>query len=118
VTPEGILHAARRQIPVAFRGKWINQRGVVKLTPSTYEVEDVVGAGVSPDIGNAAATPLLGLQRLRRYAARRCGHAVADVSWAVVFSVPEAQSVMYGTGVAYLAPTRHRRWRLWYALVL
>ena len=113
-----ILQAAQRQIPRAFRGKWVNSEGVVKLTRSAYQVTDVVELGEPPNIGNAEATPLLGNERLSRYAARRCGTQVADESWAVVFDVPASQAAAYGTGIAFIAPVAHRRWKLWYALVV
>src|SRR5258707_1103502 len=60
---EAVTKAARRQIPVAYRRAWINQSGVVELTPSHYQVIDVLRLGVAPNIGNAAATPLIGLHR-------------------------------------------------------
>jgi hypothetical protein len=97
---------------------WVNSNGVVNLRSAHYQVMDVLELGIPPNIGNAEATPLIGLHRIWSYAAKRCGKRVADVSWAVVFNVPESQAAAYATGVAYLAPTRQRRWRIWYAQVL
>lgn len=98
-TVEAVIRAARRQIPSAYRGAWVNQGGVVKLTPSTYDVTAVFSAGPRG--------------RYFREAARACGKRVATASWVVVFSVPEAQSAMLSTGTAFLAPTGPQRWRLW-----
>ena len=94
-----MIEAARHQIPTAYRGRWVNQSGVVRLTPSAYDVTAVFAAGFRP--------------RYFLEAARACGRPVAAASWVVVFSVPEAQSAMYSTGTAFLAPTGPRRWLLW-----
>jgi hypothetical protein len=100
-TVEAVIAAARRQIPIAYRGTWVNQDGVVKLTPSAYDVTAVFAAGFH--------------RRYFREAARACGQRVAAHSWVVVFQVPEAQSATLSTGDAFLAPVGPRRWRLWYA---
>ena len=96
-----MIRAARRQIPIAYRGAWVNQNGVVELTPSTYDVTAVFSA--------------VSRGRYFREAASACGRRVAAASWVVVFSVPEAQSAMYATGTAFLARIEPRRWRLWAA---
>ena len=98
-TVEAVLGAARRQIPIAYRGAWVNQSGVVRLDRSTYDVTAVFAAGFRG--------------RYFREAARACGRRVAAASWVVVFSVPEAQSAMLSTGTAFFAPTGPRRWHLW-----
>ena len=103
---EDVLKAARRQIPVAFRHAWVDQSGVVKLTPSTYDVTAAFA------VWNGLATAFR--DRYFREAAHACGRRVAAHSWVVIFSVPEAQSAMYSTGWAFLARTGSRRWRLWY----
>ena len=105
-TVEAVTRAARRQIPVAYRRAWINQSGVVKLTPSTYDVTGVFAVWNGP-IGGSG-------NRFFREAARACGRRVAEASWVVLFQVPEAESAMYDTGTAFLARTGPRRWLLWY----
>jgi hypothetical protein len=97
---EAVLEAARRQIPAAYRGRWVNQSGVVKLSPSTYDLTAIFAAGSRG--------------RYLREAAHACGGRVARASWVVIFEVPEAQSAMLGTGTAFFAPTGPRHWRLWY----
>jgi hypothetical protein len=104
---ESVLGAARRQIPVAYRRRWVNQSGVVRLTRSTYEVTAAFAVWNGPSAAWRS--------RYFREAARACGGRVATASWVVLFQVPEAQSAMYSTGAAFLAPVGPRRWRLWYA---
>lgn len=98
-TIEDVVEAARRQIPAAYRDAWVNQNGVVKLTPATYDVTAVFAV--------ASHT------RYFREAAQACGSRVATASWVVRFYVPESESAMYAAGTAFLARTRSRRWRLW-----
>ena len=66
-TAEAVIAAARRQIPLAFRHRWVNQDGVVKLTPFAYDVTAVL----------AAAGPR---SRYFREATGVCGRRVARAS--------------------------------------
>jgi hypothetical protein len=108
--PEQALAAARREIPVAFKGRFRNQDGRVRLAKSAYVVSAIIAL-------NEGAVPRLAARMAyRRLAVRRCGSGVADRSWAVIFQVPQAGSVAYGSGVAFVTRTV-RGWTLWYGWI-
>src|SRR3954464_15628561 len=77
-TPEAVLRAARSQIPRAYRGRWVNQPGVVVLKPESKYV-------VTGELSLSGDSETGGLARVRRDAVRKCGEAVANASWAVTF---------------------------------
>lgn len=103
--PEHLAAAIRREVPRAYRGL-TNQAGKVRLTPRTYDVDEMLSL--------APTYPRLrGASFYRKIAARRCGHSLAERSWVVLLGFPTAQTISGGRGVAFFARTA-RGWRLWY----
>ena len=109
-TPEAVLLAARRQIPAAYRGRFRNQQGVIRLTSQKYVVTSTIAFG-------EGGPSLVDRTRLYKIAQRKCGQKVADASWVVLFQVPEASRYTPDVAAAYLARTKPG-WRLWYPLIL
>jgi hypothetical protein len=101
-----VLAAARR---IAIRGKTISSQGrtyrlTAKNTPIVAALR-LASFGAGRDIPGAAA--------LRRLAAKKCGRAVAERSWAVVIEFPLAQISRTNRTLVFLTLTRNG-WRAYY----
>jgi hypothetical protein len=101
-----VLEAARR---IVVRGKTISSQGhTYRLTAKNTPI--IAAVRLAPF---AAGPEIPGALALRRLAVKKCGHVVAERSWAVVIEFPLAQIARTNRALTFLTLTRDG-WRAYW----